>query len=204
MRVVSGGVAALCAALGVLVATEARAQEPQREPARVEAEAEREPPPRYVRLSSLPPRKRYREGDPIPPGYRLEETVRKGPIIAGAIVLGVPYVIGLSVASQRGFENESHWLAVPGLGPWMTLAARDGCDDDRSSNDEDDDLADCVGDVLLGTVLTLDGLMQATGSVLLIVGLTSKKEVLVREDLALTVRPIRIGRGHGLGISGTF
>jgi hypothetical protein len=54
------------------------------------------------------------------------------------------------------------------------------------------------------TVLVFDGLMQATGAVLFIWGVSSKKKSYVRDDIALSLRPARVGSGYGVGAVGTF
>jgi hypothetical protein len=146
----------------------------------------------------LPKYKPYRDGQPAPDGYTLEERLKKGPVFAGSIVLGVPYVIGLSVASSNNFENETGWLVVPAIGPWIALATREDCvPDDFNFCDEEDSA--------IRTLLTLDGLMQTTGTILLIYGLASTSRRYVRNDVAsFTITPARIGTGYGFGAYGTF
>jgi hypothetical protein len=121
-------------------------------------------------------------------------------VIAGAITLGVPYAIGLSFASSADFENQSGWLAVPGAGPWLTLALReDRCDEAI------DTFSDCVTDPVIRFYLVLDGLAQTTGAILLLVGLTSTKQRLVADQTSkIVVLPVRIGSGYGLGLAGQF
>lgn len=139
----------------------------------------------------------FESGQPVPPGYYVQESVRKGPVIAGAIVLGIPYVIGLSVASGNNFEGSTGWLVIPAIGPWIALGTRE--------NDCTDGSFDCTTDSAERTLLTLDGLMQTTGAVLLIWGLSSSSKRLVRNDIVeLTVTPTLVGSGYGLGAVGTF
>jgi hypothetical protein len=147
-----------------------------------------------------PPRERsYREGDPVPRGYRIEERTRRGPLIAGPIVFGVPYFIGLLASSAADYKNDSGWLVVPVIGPWATLAARRGCDSYDSDYPYDTE-AECRS---VRTLLIIDGVMQVTGAALFIWGLTSPKKVLVREDAWLPM-PARIGSGYGLVSSAHF
>jgi hypothetical protein len=150
----------------------------------------------------LPAEMAYDPEKPIPPGYKIEERVRKGAVISGAIIGGVPYVLGLNIAAASGFDNKSYWLVVPGVGPFLTLATRhDDCDERDADGDRP--LA-CLGDVFLSMLLVLDGLMQTGGGVALTVGLTAKKKVLVREQAAVRIAPMRVGRAHGLGVVGSF
>jgi hypothetical protein len=161
------------------------------------------PPGYYGPPPQEPPRfdaSKWKEGDRVPPGYHVEERVRRGMVIAGAITLGVPYLIGLSFASAADFENSSGWLAVPALGPWLTMAFReDQCDEVQES------YGDCVGDSFLRVWLTIDGLAQTAGAILLLVGIADKKPRLVADETAkIVITPRRVGSGYGLGIQGTF
>jgi hypothetical protein len=160
-------------------------------------------PPGYYPPAQEPPRfdsTKWKEGDRVPQGYHVEERVRRGMVIAGAITLGVPYVIGLSFASAADFENSSGWLAVPALGPWLMMAFReDQCDENEEY------YSDCISDGVLRVYLTIDGLAQTAGAILLLVGIVDKKPRLVADDSAkIVVTPTRIGSGYGLGIKGTF
>lgn len=150
----------------------------------------------------LPAEMPYDPEKPIPQGYQVEERVRKGAVISGAIIAGVPYAIGVQVAAASGFDNKSYWLLVPGLGPFLTLSTRnDACDERDSDGDRP---LECLGDVFLSMMLVLDGLMQTGGGVALTVGLTAKKKVLVRQQTSLRLAPMRVGRSHGLGVVGSF
>lgn len=148
----------------------------------------------------------YDPDKPIPDGYKVEERARKGAVIAGAIVAGVPYVIGPHVAAASGFENKSYWLVVPGVGPFLTLSTRDdSCDEnDNDPNNNGENAAECLGDVAVAMLLVTDGLMQTAGGVVLAIGLTARKKVLVREQTSVKFGPMRVGRGRGLGLYGTF
>jgi hypothetical protein len=158
------------------------------------------PPPGYHRPPP-PDELPYREGAPIPAGYHREERLRTGLVTAGWIVTAIPYGIGLIAAAGSDFRNQSGWLAVPYAGPWLTIGRRDySCDD---SDDEDAGLK-CFGDVFLVMGLVFDGLVQAAGGTMLLIGYTSPKTLLVRDDAKLHLRPMRIGSGHGLGIDGSF
>jgi hypothetical protein len=144
----------------------------------------------------------YDETKATPPGYHIEERARKGPIIAGAIVGGIPYVIGVNVAAASSFENHSYWLLVPGAGPFLTMATRDdSCD---NTNDSSGDGLECLGDVFITMFLVIDGLMQTTGAVLIGIGVGATKKWLVRDPAALHIGPRRIGTGYGLGAEGRF
>ncbi len=150
----------------------------------------RKPPPKELA---------YHEGMTVPDGYHLETSVRRGPVIAGSIVLGIPYVLGLAIAAGANYANSSAWLAVPAIGPWLTLGIRNhscgsqdvGCD---------------AGEVLARTFLVLDAVMQTTGAALLIWGVADRKQRVLRDDVVrvIGVAPTRVGSGYGLGLLGTF
>jgi hypothetical protein len=129
-------------------------------------------------------------------------------LIAGPVILGVPYVLGLTVASSENFPNSTGWLVVPALGPWITLAARHrsgSCSNDTFGNCSSGSLDDSL-DSTTRTFLILDGLAQATGAILFIYGLSSTKKVMARDFVgSLQLTPSQIGRtGYGGFLSGVF
>jgi hypothetical protein len=146
--------------------------------------------PQSVALSGPRMIRDWQDGDPIPWGYHREERVRKGEIIPGALVFGIPYIysslIG-SIGSDISGHNDLAWLYVPVLGPFIELK-------DSSSNTLDE-------------LLIIDGVAQAVGAYLLIHGLTVPKAVLVRNDLAMNVMvtPAPMGKdGTGFALVGRF
>jgi hypothetical protein len=147
------------------------------------------------------------DGGPVRPGYHVEERARRGLLIAGPIVLGVPYVMGLTIASEYDFKNQSGWLLLPVIGPFLTAATRtreENCYDsyDSSTGSYQND---CHEEDGMRTILILDGLTQATGAVLLGWGLSSTVKVQVRNDVAkVRLTPTKIGSGYGVGAYGTF
>ena len=74
--------------------------------------------------------------------------------------------------------------------------------------DEDDSLSDLgceVSDAMVRTYLVLDAIGQVTGATLLITGLSLTRRRLLRDDIAgVTVTPMPVGSGYGLGAFGTF
>lgn len=143
--------------------------------------------PQSVALSGPRVIKDYEDGDPIPPGYHAESQMRKGLIIGGAVTFGVMYLITALVgAAMDDVGSDGSFLFVPVAGPFLQMT--------RTNTS--------TGNVFLA----IDGLAQAAGATMLIVGLTSPKTVLVRNDLAeVRVAPMRLGQnGGGLGLVGTF
>jgi hypothetical protein len=159
-------------------------------------------PPPY---SPYAPRtRRYRDGDPIPPGYHVEEEPRNGLVVGGAVMFLVPYAIGGFAALAADLKNDSGWLLAPVVGPWLTLGKRtyNGCD--RSSGTAASDSLGCVGDIFLVMGLVIDGVLQVTGATLFTLGYLVPRETLVRDGVGLHVLPTRVGTGYGLGLHSTF
>lgn len=145
--------------------------------------ARRAPPPGYgyaprdefVPLASLPATRPYRSNRGAPEGYVLSDEPRRGLIVAGVSVVGAAYFTGLLVAGVADdFPNQSGYLVIPVLGPWITLAARDNryCGDSLCPDDA------------VKRALTIDGIFQAIGTGLVVTGLVWTRPVWLREDLA--------------------
>ncbi|WP_437821250.1 PEGA domain-containing protein [Sorangium sp. So ce1078] len=121
----------------------------------------------------------YKEGAPIPLGYRRETNARSGLITAGATVFGITYTPLSLSGSVSGYEI----LALPVAGPLIHAAQVDGADG----------------------FFVVDGILQAAGLAMLASGILFPKTTLVREDVArsgprlLGASPARLGRG-GLGV----
>lgn len=114
----------------------------------------------------------YKEGEPIPDGYRLgTEKGGRGLTIAGISVFGGAYFLSLlgafSSVSDGGSNSGSYAaLFIPVIGPWIVL----GTDDSNSG---------------LAGIMVLDGLAQAAGATMFIIGMaTGDKKVLKRVDVA--------------------
>jgi hypothetical protein len=130
----------------------------------------------------------WRPEQPVPPGYHPETRVRKGSVIAGLITFGIPYIYSSLIASIGEDANETSVrpLWVPVLGPFLEIGYSHS--------------------VTLDYALVLDGLTQGLGAGLVIYGIMSPRNVLIRNDLAMVqVTPMRLGRdGNGVGFIGRF
>lgn len=148
--------------------------------------------PQSVALSGPREIKDWNEGDPIPPGYRPVERMRKGLIVGGAVTFGTLYflsamiaAVGSDVSSATGGKNEVAAMWIPVFGPFIQIA-----------NTESSTLKLFLG---------IDGVAQTAGAAMLIVGITSPRTVLVRNDLAeIRVTPIVTKDTAGAGLVGTF
>ena len=138
--------------------------------------------------------KDYDDGEPVPPGYHPETKIRTGLVVGGAVTFGVLYLISALVAAaisdvNRGTGHDGDdgsFLYVPVAGPFLQMTKTDSS----------------TANVFLG----IDGIAQAAGATMLVVGLTSPKTVLVRNDIGeVRLMPMRMGQGGGgLGLGGTF
>ncbi len=142
----------------------------------------------------------YEDGDPVPPGYVVRERPRRGLVIAGSIVTGVPWVLSVTAASASDYENKTGFLLVPGVGPWLMLLAGGARDKDCGDNDF------CSGSRAgLRAVLVFDGLVQSAGAAMFLVGLMAPRKVLVPAPVEVSVLPMQLSRdGYGIGAVGTF
>ena len=144
----------------------------------------------------------------MPVGYHVEERPRRGLIIGGALTLGIPWALGLAFASGSNFPNETGWLVVPALGPWITLATRKNESVCYTSVGAGSSSNNCVQQVDNGyrTLLVMDGLTQAAGAIMLIYGLSSTKKVVARDFVgSLQFTPAPMGKlGYGGVLLGQF
>jgi hypothetical protein len=149
--------------------------------------------PQSVALSGPRVLKDWQDGEPIPWGYHRVERVRKGEVISGAILFGVPYIIssmiasaGADLASGTAESNPAGWLYLPVLGPFIEISKSDSAS--------------------VNEFLVIDGLCQGVGAALFFHGLYTPRPMLVRNDLALlTVSPAPVGKdGTGMMMMGTF
>ena len=172
-------------------------QYPQQQPYPQPPQYQQMPPP----YTTARARSSWREGDPVPPGYHVEDKPRSGLVTGGLIMTLVPYSIGAFAAISAKFGNESTWLLAPVIGPWMTMGQRRYYDCPRSGGG---DTLGCAADVFVAMGLIVSGVVQAAGATLLLVGVLNTKPGLVRDDTALHVRPMTVGSGYGLGLQSAF
>jgi len=167
----------------------------------------------YAARSWSPPPRSYSLGGPpgedaVPPGYVREKRPRTLLLALGGVTLGLPWATGLGIAAGSGFANGSGWLAAPVIGPWAALGKRsnpcDGVDKAKSFNSQ---VGQCVAEPLARAMLVFDGVLQATGAVLLAFG-AHPDTVLVRKTapgVTVAVAPSPVGdRGYGVNMIGLF
>jgi hypothetical protein len=166
------------------------------------------------RYQPMPMELRYIENRPIPPGYHLESRPRKGLVVAGSIIFGVPYFLSLSVAASSKYDPD-RWLYAPLVGPFVDLGNRkESCS--TTGNPNITTYTTCSDDSSERFFLMADGLMQVAGATMLVLGLALPQYLLVRDDapyvgsksrsqFAWAVAPQPMGRsGLGVGLAGLF
>jgi hypothetical protein len=128
-----------------------------------------------------------RAGAP-PALYRTEERELRGLWITGLALWGVAWVMDWAVTGLSQEPGDLRGVAfVPVVGPWVQLAMGQGS---ASSEGE--------------TLLIADGIAQAAGLAMIVLGAVLKREVRVRErpGLSVVVAPAR--GGASVGLSGSF
>lgn len=146
----------------------------------------------------------YRDGQPVPPGFHVEERLRRGLVIGGSLTLGIPWVFSATTAVGNDFEDQSGFLMIPALGPWLMLAAGGASEENCLKDEFDADLCE-TRMATQRALLFLDGVAQTAGAVMLAVGLAYPTKRLIRNDVSVSFAPTPLGRdGYGLGAVGTF
>ncbi|MBW2526993.1 MAG: hypothetical protein JRI23_22625 [Deltaproteobacteria bacterium] len=141
------------------------------------------------RTESIP----YRDGDPVPEGYRVESTPRYGLVAAGASVLASTWLISTvtaitldnedSVDDDPNFDDMYTPMLIPVVGPFITIGTAD---------------ASGTG----AGILALDGVVQCAGLAMFIAGFAAPKKELVPTGLPVKVTPVASSAMTGLTISG--
>lgn len=148
----------------------------------------------------------YRDGLPVPPGYRVEHRAATGIILGGLATLGIAYSTALIVGASANFGDGTGWLAIPVIGPWGAIGARSyHCSNDPLQANKC--ISGAFSEVQTIAILSADGVIQAAGAVLFVVGLASGHDELVRTDQPVSFRvlPQKVGSdGYGFGVSGRF
>lgn len=119
-------------------------------------------------------------------GYVLQEKANRALVWSGALLFGIPYAGGLTYSVLADFPGRTEFLAIPVVGPWLVRTN----ESDRAAR----------------IVLGLNGLTQATGAVLLTLGLTlTRKEWVPYHASNVWVVPTATAQGQvGLVAGGKF
>ncbi|MGC4117929.1 MAG: hypothetical protein QM765_25955 [Myxococcales bacterium] len=133
---------------------------------------------------------RWSDGDPIPYGYHAEKRPRVGLLVAGSLTFAVPYALSAFMAVS---SNKAE-LAVPVVGPF--IAAVDTLNTPCSS-------WLCFRELNAGVTAAM-GVVQAAGAAMLIAGAVGRYTLVVDEPGSVSVSPMVVPSGAGVGVSGQF
>ncbi|HVJ19615.1 MAG TPA: hypothetical protein VM686_29545 [Polyangiaceae bacterium] len=152
-----------------------------------------------------PPLLPYRDGLPVPAGYDVVDRPASGLLITGASLLAASYGLGLMLAAGEDFENGSGWMALPVVGPWAAIGSRSFSCGPVSAQTTNQCVGDAFDEVEKIVFIAVDGLVQATSVGLLIAGVASGEQELVRKDVKVGFVPPLPGRSAWrVGMSGEF
>lgn len=132
------------------------------------------------------------KGEVTMPGYVLREQPRWWMVALGGALFGLGYVGGVGIAADGDFGDGLGYAAIPVAGPWVALAMHDGACDDISCESDNDEALAAVG------------VVQDIGALLLAIGLSTSRQVWIRQDLAWTVAPLLGKTRSGVVLSGEF
>lgn len=124
--------------------------------------------------------------------YREETVYSNAAIVAGSLLIGIPYLIGISVAASNEFSAPSGYHAIPIAGPWVHLAKMD-----YSCPKEVEPAGRCATKTLGNVFMTMGNIIsggsQLAGAITLAVGLTSGKKALVPDFAHFNIMPAPSG-----------
>jgi hypothetical protein len=165
----------VAAALVVLVAV----------PSRARAQQGLEPVP-FAQRQAL---SAWQDGDPVPFGYHAERKPRIALLVSGSLTFAVPYALGAATAAGSDYKE----LYVPVVGPFLAAAKIDS----RPCS--------WCGARALGTaVMAAAGVVQAVGAAMLVAGAVGRQVLEADEPGSVSVAPMVLPSGGGVGVSGQF
>lgn len=135
----------------------------------------------------------FDDSAPVPYGYTRVERTRKGLIIGGAVTLGATYLVTAFVGAvaadflkAEGSNTSVTPVFVPVAGPFLELGQTDSA--------------------IAKFYLTLSGLGQGAGAIMLLYGMSSSRTVLVRNDqlIVTSIAPMIAPGATGLSVVGRF
>ena len=141
-------------------------------------------------------RAEWKDGEPVPAGYRVERSSKRA-LVLGAMTLGMTWAASASVGALMLQDPAlSVPLFIPVVGPFIEV----GTFTYRYRNEPS------WGVALADVAFLLDGFVQATGLVLVILGARtpSARLVKVRAVEAELVPMWMVSGGAGVGVFGRF
>lgn len=142
----------------------------------------------------------YGVDDIVPIGGRIASGKSTGLIVTGSIIFGLAYGAAGVAAVASPFESEKK-LWVPLFGPWLNLASRPDCvtPEELKNNPSVSDLDPCKLEYAAKVGLSMDGILQGAGVLLLAIGLSGGTSWVPGKS-HIAVLPDR----HGLQVVGSW
>jgi hypothetical protein len=136
----------------------------------------------------------FRDGDPVPQGYRVQSSTRMG-VLAGGIVMGsalwtISTVAAIVLDKQESVDGDpnfgdKYWpMFIPVIGPFITIKTADSSGTGAA-------------------ILALDGALQVGALAMIITSIAAPKLELVPQR-AITIGPIAGSDRVGVQIGGAF
>ncbi len=152
----------------------------------------------------VPYRLPYEPGDPVPPGYHVEERSNGALMWGGGLLWSAAYVTAVMVG-PKGSAPGSGWVLVPVVGPFGALfQQRVECEADVLNTSSTEECSqEIVKAARTASILLVDGLVQTAGAALFLIGWGSTERQLVL-DRRFVVTPAVGQSSYGVSVSGTF
>jgi hypothetical protein len=138
---------------------------------------------------------------PGPSGYHVESSANGALVTSGAVIFGVSYGLAV-IAAASSRSGERFEALVPIAGPFIVAAGYHNSDDPGNA---------------IAYYIALDGVLQAAGATLFVMGELMRDEALVRDDARPSATPSGSHRtqwqllptsfghsGAGVGLVGAF
>lgn len=145
---------------------------------------------------------------PPPPGYVLDEHSNVGLIAGGLVTFGTLYGVSIIYGGTQGFSEGMGNVAVPVIGPWLAIAARDlSCTDNTTIEGAQQCQQETIDETAKIAVLSGLGIGQLIGATLTVIGIFDKDQMWVRADavdVSFRVDTMNVTGGSGVRLHGEF
>jgi hypothetical protein len=143
----------------------------------------------------------------VPPGHHVERHSRRGWVLAGSIVMGALYGLGVASSSNQDSSSPSKWLYLPVLGPWIALGAL-GSYDEAACDRQVSEGKICPSKGGAKSAYTILGVGQLAGLGMIVGGVLVKTTEIVPDAVAkhdINLVPLYAGNTPaGMSVSGRF
>lgn len=157
----------------------------------------------YLPVDPLRPvRVRYDPDQPPPAGYTLVTRPRRPFVVTGAFAFGLAYTISLAEFAARTPDDETDMLAIPLVGPLMTITRSEPC---PVSEEDEFGQSDCEVERDLRIIwYGFDTTFQLMGAAFVALGFAVPSRWYFRDDVKVAFVPARFGEGAGFIARGHF